>query len=130
MYSTFLRSIFQGMATLFVSAASLFAASESAVVTGTVTDPSGAAVNAASISLHQVAGAAVLTNMSENTGRFVFRDVAPGDYLIDASAPGLTIVKPETLTVVAGENKRIAIHLAVSAVKNEISVTAASEPNR
>ena len=53
-----------------------------------------------SISLHQVAGAAVLTNMSENAGALVFREVAPGDYLIDAAAPGLTIVKPETLTVV------------------------------
>src|SRR5205085_83236 len=59
---------------------------------------------------------------------FLFRNVAPGDYLINASAPGLTIAKPETLIVVPGENKNIAIHLAVSAIKNEVSVTAASEP--
>jgi vitamin B12 transporter len=127
-YSTSLRSILQGMATLFFSAASLLAALEPAVVTGNVTDPSGAAVSGASVSLHQLAGAAVVTTTSDNTGHFLFRNLAPGDYLIDASAPGLTIADPETLTVVAGENKHVAIHLAVSAMKNEVSVTAASEP--
>jgi vitamin B12 transporter len=127
-YSVSLRLILQGIATLLVSAASLFAALEPAVVTGTVTDPSGAAVSAASVSLHQVTRAAAVTVTSDNAGRFLFRDIAPGEYLVDASAPGLTIAKPETLTVLAGEKKDIAIHLAVSAVKNEVSVTAASEP--
>src|SRR2546423_692890 len=106
-YSAFLRSILQGVATLCVSAAPLFAALDPAVVTGNVTDPSGAAVSAASVSLHQVAGAARITTTSDNAGRVLFRDIAPGDYLIDASAPGLTIVKPETLSVGAGENKHI-----------------------
>ena len=69
-----------------------------------------------------------VTTTSDSAGQFVFQDIAPGDYLIDASAPGLTIAKPETLTVVAGENKHVEIHLAVLAVKNEVSVTAASEP--
>ncbi|MGI9073433.1 MAG: TonB-dependent receptor [Bryobacteraceae bacterium] len=128
MYVTLLRSIFQGIATFSISAASLFAGLEPAVVTGNVTDSSGAAVSAASVSLHQVAGASRMATTSDNTGRFLFRDIAPGDYLIDASARGLTIATPEKLTVVAGEHKNIAIHLAVLAVKNEVSVTAASEP--
>jgi vitamin B12 transporter len=127
-YSDRFLSIFQGIVAFFLTGVCSLVASQPARITGIVTDPSGAAVNAASISLHQVAGAALITTTSDDAGRFLFQDLAPGDYLIDASAPGLTIANPETLTVVAGENKKIALHLAVSAVKNEVSVTAASEP--
>lgn len=128
MYRNCSLSLVQWTLAFFLTGVCSFATSESALVTGTVTDPSGAAVSAASVSLHQVAGAALVTTKSDQMGRFLIQDLAPGDYLIDASAPGLTIAKPETLTVVAGESKKIAIHLAVSAVKNEVSVTAASEP--
>jgi vitamin B12 transporter len=121
-------SVFQGIVAFFLTGVCSLAASQPARITGMVTDPSGAAVNAASVSLHQVAGAALITTTSDDAGRFFFQDLAPGDYLIDASAPGLTIANPETLTVVAGENKKIAVHLAVSALRNEVSVTAASEP--
>ncbi|MFL6354882.1 MAG: TonB-dependent receptor domain-containing protein [Bryobacteraceae bacterium] len=128
MYFRFLRSILQGMAAFLLAAVSLFSALDPAGVTGNVIDPSGAAVSGASVSLHQVAGAARITTASDNTGRFLFRDIVPSDYLIDASAPGLTITKPEIVSVAAGERKDITIQLAVSALKNEVSVTAASEP--
>jgi iron complex outermembrane receptor protein len=78
--------------------------------------------------LHQIAGAALLATSSDPAGHFQFRDVAPGDYLLDASAAGLTIVQPETLTLVPGETKKLAVHLAISALRNEVTVTAASEP--
>ncbi|MGI8961222.1 MAG: TonB-dependent receptor [Bryobacteraceae bacterium] len=128
MYSSFLRPILQGIATLFVSAASLLAALEPAVVTGNVTDPSGAAVTAASVSLNRITGGAIVTTTSDNAGRFLFREIVPGEYLIDASAPGLTIARRETVTVAAGEEKNLVIHLAVSAITNQVSVTAASAP--
>jgi vitamin B12 transporter len=128
LYSGRFFSLFQGTVAFLLTGVCSFAASEPARITGIVTDPSGAAVRAASVSLHQVAGAALVTTTSDNIGRFLLQDLAPGDYLIDASAPGLTIARSETLTVIAGENKNVAIHLAVSALKNEVSVTAASEP--
>ncbi len=116
------------VAALSFATISLFAAPNSALLTGTVTDPSGGAVASAAVALHQVAGAAVLTTTADGSGRFVFRDVAAGNYLIDASAPGLTEVAPQTIAIAAGESKNIDIQLAVSALKNEVTVTAASEP--
>lgn len=128
MYFKRFHSLLLWTAAFFLTAACSFPTSESALITGTVTDPSGAAVSGASVSLHQIAGAAIASTKSDQTGHFVLQGVAPGDYLIDASAPGLTIAKPEKLTVVSDEDKNIVVHLAVSAVKNEVSVTAANEP--
>jgi vitamin B12 transporter len=125
---TFFRSIlgFVGVASL--ATASLFAGPESATVAGTVTDPSGAAVGFAAVTLHQIAGAALLTTTTDTSGHFLFLDVAPGNYFLDASAPGLTVVSPERYIVAPGEKEQIDVRLTVSALKNEVTVTAASEP--
>lgn len=128
MGSKFFRFNFQAIAVALCAAISLFAASDSAVLTGNVTDPSGAGVGGAAVSLHQVAGAAVLTTTADGSGHFVFRGLAAGNYLLDASAPGLAAVASPTVVVAAGETKNIDLQLAVSAVKTEVTVTAASEP--
>ncbi len=41
---------------------------------------------------------------------------------------GLSISEPETIALRSGENKELPIHLVVSAVRTQISVTAAGEP--
>ncbi|MGA8030241.1 MAG: TonB-dependent receptor [Bryobacteraceae bacterium] len=116
------------LAALLFSAAYAALASETASVSGTVTDPSGAPVSAASITLHQIAGTALLTAASDRSGHFAFPDVAPGQYLLDGSGSGLTIAQSETLALTPGEAKNIAIHLVISAVKTQVTVTAAGEP--
>src|SRR5581483_829561 len=113
---------------LIFIAASVLAGSELASVSGAVTDPSGAVVSSASIRLHQIAGTALLTATSDRSGHFAFAAVAPGEYLLDASASGLTISETGTVVVTAGESKTIAVHLVVSAVKTQVSFTAAGEP--
>ncbi len=128
MYSASSRAIAFFLIGILAGAPCLFAGPQAASLSGTVTDPSGAAVAAASIRLHQVAGTALLTATSDRSGRFSFTNVAPGEYLLDASAAGLTIARAETLTLIAGESREIAVNLIVSAVKTEVSVTSASEP--
>ncbi len=107
--------------------AGLFAA-DPTTVTGNVTDTSGAVVSGATVNLHQVAGSALLTVTSDASGHFRFTNVTPGEYLLDASAPGLGIAHPETLTLTAAETKDVALKLVVSAVNAQVSVTAAGEP--
>jgi vitamin B12 transporter len=106
----------------------LSAAPDTATVTGSVIDASGAVVSWASVSLHQVGGAALLTMACDATGRFSFTNLAAGEYLLDSSAPGLSISQPETISVTARETKQIAVHLVVSAVRTQVSVTAAGAP--
>ncbi|HEX4231990.1 MAG TPA: TonB-dependent receptor [Bryobacteraceae bacterium] len=116
---------------IFMAAAlQIAAAPRTPSVSGTVYDPSGSLVSAASVTLHQVAGSALLTATSDHSGHFAFTDVAPGQYLLEASAPGLVVSHPETITIGSPSSpaKELALHLVVSAVKTQVSVTAAGEP--
>lgn len=122
MFHALLRSAF------FVAIGVTIATSQTATLTGSASDSSGEPVASALLRLHEVAGAALLTAASDANGRFRFDNVAPGEYLLDAAAQSLTLAQPQTLMLAAGETRNIAITLSVSAVKTEVSVTAAGEP--
>ncbi len=108
--------------------ASAFAGSDIGVINGSVTDASGSAVAGASVKLNQLAGSALLITESDPSGHYAFQKVAAGDYLLDATAPGLNAVHSVTVSIRAGEIRTISVELAVSAVRTQVSVTAASEP--
>src|SRR5438105_1283603 len=63
-------------------------AQDNASLTGTVTDPSGAAVVNASITITNVATGGVRNTVSNSTGDFLFANVGAGQYTLIASAPG------------------------------------------
>lgn len=116
------------LSTFFFAAVVSCVAADNASVTGRVTDSSGAAVSGASIQLQQVAGSALLSARSGSDGHFGFNNVAPGAYLLEASAPGLSMAHAETLTLKPGEQKDVAIDLTASAVRSEVTVVAADRP--
>ncbi len=122
------RSTIQIVSTFFVSACYVHAHAAPATVTGTVTDASARPVAAATVRMHQVAGSALLISTSDAAGHFSFGQIAPGEYLLDAFASGLTMSQTQSVTVLEGEQKDISIRLIVSAVKTEVTVTAAGEP--
>ncbi len=127
MASSFFR-LFIGQGVLCACVSSLIAASATATLTGSVTDSSGAVVPGALVRLHQVAGSGLLTAAAGQTGTFSISGIAPSEYLLDASAPGFSIVNPQTLRLHAGETRNVAVQLTVTTVKTEVSVTGASEP--
>ena len=68
-------------------------------VSGALTDPQGKAVPAASIRLFHVSGALVTETKTDDTGRFAFANVAPGNYRINATAPGLKTISKDLVLV-------------------------------
>ncbi len=116
-------------AALFIFLTSLpVAAADTGALAGSVVDSSGSRVAEATVSLHQLAGSARLTTNSDGKGNYAFRKVEAGDYLLDASAPGLSASKSTRVSIKAGEQATIPLELTVSAVSTQVSVTAASEP--
>ncbi len=113
---------------VFLFSICLLRAAPPAAVTGSVSDASGSAVPGASISLQQVAGSASLKAVADASGHFRFQDIAPGRYLLDASAPGLALAKPRTVSVSASESQELHLRLDVAVVRTQVSVTAAGEP--
>src|SRR5256714_2678380 len=63
-------------------------AQDNASLTGTVIDPSGAAVVNASITITNVATGQVRNTVSNSSGDFLFANVGAGQYTLTASAPG------------------------------------------
>ena len=61
---------------------------DNAQITGTVTDPSGAAVVNASITLTNLATGQVRNTVSNTSGDFLFANVGAGQYTMTATAPG------------------------------------------
>lgn len=72
-----------------------------AVVSGVVTNQSGAPVAQAAVSLKNLATGQAASARSDAAGHYTLTGVAPGDYEVSASAPGMP-AKTVKLTVAAG----------------------------
>lgn len=128
MSSKVFRSSLQYLFFFLWTGTALFSGSETATLTGTVVDSSGAAVAGAAVNLHQIAGSGVLSAKSGAQGQFSFAVVAPGEYLLDASTPSLSVRQAEPITLKPGEEAKVSLTLVVSALRTQVSVTAAGAP--
>jgi hypothetical protein len=98
----------------------------SAAVKGTVTDPSGAAVVGAVVSVKDLDQGAVRTATTDSNGEFQVRLVRPGNHEITVEARGFSqyLIKDVHLTV--GQTATYEIKLEVAGVKTEVVVTTSS----
>lgn len=107
------------------SAAPLFAQSTSTgTVAGTVTDPSGAVVSGASITLTDLTTRTARTDTTNQAGRYIFVDVAPGTYEITVTKQGFATSKGQT-TVKVGEATTANLSLQVGGSSVVVEVQAA-----
>ncbi len=69
-----------------------------------------------------------MATTSDSSGQFAFPELAPGNYLLEATAPGLTLRAAQTLTLTSGERKDIRLNLAIAAITTLVSVTSDGLP--
>ena len=81
-----MRKLFGILTISLLLAAGLFG--QATTVTGTVTDPSGSVVPAASITLANLETGAERNTVSDNEGRYTLTQVPPGKYKMIGKAPG------------------------------------------
>jgi hypothetical protein len=110
------------------------AAAQTATLHGLVTDPSGAVIPGASVSL--TGGAQPLQAKSGADGQYAFRRLAPGSYTVTASAKGLATLTLPNVTLAAGQSKELNLPLGIAVQKQEVrvesetqSVSVSSEQN-
>src|SRR5207302_10055611 len=95
-------------------------------IQGTVSDPSGAAVAQAKVTLINVATQVSATTTTDASGSYRFLSLAPGSYKITVEASGFS--KSETtFTLETNENLNLPISLKVGAATESIVVT--TEPS-
>lgn len=92
---------------------------------GQVTDPEGAVVASAWVTLYSESGVEIGRTQTAANGAFEFPRVAPGGYLLEAQADALSAAL-RAVRVAAGESAEVALRLALARVLQRVSVTASS----
>jgi hypothetical protein len=95
-------------------------------IVGTVTDPSGAVLSNAKVTLTNVGTGAALTTTTGSDGVYKFSPVRIGSYKLDASASGFKTVTQTDVRVDVGANVQANFTLTPGSTTETIEVTAAA----
>jgi vitamin B12 transporter len=108
------------------SCTSLFAQNQIVRLSGKVTDPSGATVARATVKLDNRDTGESFRSATDGKGDFTL-SVPPGEYLLRAEAPGLTLGKsPQIITL--DSSQTVSLQLVIPAVANTVVVTGTGTP--
>jgi hypothetical protein len=101
-------------------------------LTGSVTDPSGAAIVGSAIRLTNTGTGVTQTTVSDSSGNFQFLLLPPGTYVIAASNQGFKSFQRGGIIVEADRSMAVPVSLAVGAVTETVEVVGGTpllEPN-
>ncbi len=108
---------------LVLSSLSVFAQSERGNITGALTDPSGAAVVGAQMSIVQTSTNAIAHATTSSSGEYNAANLLPDTYRIEVSAPGFKRFVQQNVIVSAGSTVRVNATLQLGQVSESIEVT-------
>jgi hypothetical protein len=98
--------------------------SQTASITGRVTDVTGAVVPGASVAAQSVSTGVSSTSETNAEGYYNIRSVPPGEYNLTVEKSGFTTVRQTNLTLVVQQVARVDIALQVGAMAEKIEVNA------
>jgi hypothetical protein len=111
-------------AVLFLSASAAFGQTALATVTGTITDPTGAVVANAPVSLKNVETGQVYVAASSDTGNYTVPQVPIGDYDLTVTVTGFKTYQHNKFHLAAGQTAREDVTLQVGQSTESVTITA------
>ncbi|MGA3017768.1 MAG: carboxypeptidase-like regulatory domain-containing protein, partial [Bryobacteraceae bacterium] len=118
-----MKSMSVSLLALFIPAA-LFAQEFRGTISGSVTDPTGAAITAAKVTVTEEHTGTRIPTVSDSAGQYAATFLLPGDYDIAVEAPGFKEALRKGVHVGAGDHAVIDVKLAVGDVSQSVEVTA------
>ena len=109
------------LASSFLFSVALFAQTGGGL-RGQVTDPSGAAVPTATVTVVRPGGAALVAQTNEE-GRYVFRNLPPGTYTVQIRVKGFAPFEKTGVAVTVGQPQTLDAKLVVAEEKEEVTVS-------
>jgi Carboxypeptidase regulatory-like domain len=101
-----------------------FGQDTNASLSGTVTDPSNAAIPNAKLTLTNSATGFQSNFVSDETGAFTFRNLTPGTYKIEITAAGFKSTTQTGIQLSPNQASRLDIHLTMGQTNETVTVTA------
>jgi len=124
MNSGHFRKILFGLFTfigVFSAPAGLHAQTLFGILSGQITDPSGAVVTDAAVLLTMPSGESLDTTTNKE-GWYEFKALAPGKYTVKIVAPGFAVFTKEYLEIAAGQVQRMNVALTIEEQKQKVEV--------
>jgi hypothetical protein len=90
---------------------------------GHITDPTGALIPGAKVTLESADGKVVGTTTADSAGAYEFRGLKPGGYVVKAEFAGFASFQSQVIAVAAGANKRVDIAMAIQVEQQNVVVT-------
>ena len=109
-------------------APSAFGQAISGNLTGTVTDPSGAAVNGATVTATNVGTGQKESTVSSGTGGYLFTNLPVGTYKISATNSGFKTTTIESVPVELNKSNNVNIKLEVGTSSTTVEVSGEAPP--
>jgi Carboxypeptidase regulatory-like domain/TonB-dependent Receptor Plug Domain/TonB dependent receptor len=97
-----------------------------ATLSGAITDPSGAAIAGAKISIANKATGAIRDVTTDTAGLYSAPNLQPGVYDVTASASGFSAAKESDITLTVGAQQTLNLPLRVGEASQTVEVTAAT----
>lgn len=111
---------------LLFTAAAASAQVTTGTIFGAVTDPSGAAIVGATVTVTDIDKGTVVTRKTDETGGFQFPFLIPGNYKVAVEQSGFKRAEQSGITLQVDQRARVDVQLTVGNVSETIEVTAAA----
>ncbi len=99
------------------------ASANSGTLRGHITDPTGALIPGAQVTIANSSGTAVKTVTADASGSYSVSGLPAGGYIIQATFAGFAPFSSPTIQLAAGQSKRVDIAMAIQAAEQSVTVT-------
>ncbi len=123
------KQIWRSAVLLMVLAASLAAESSNAVFSGSVTDPRGAVVVGATVTIQNKSTNVVETTKCNSAGLHSLTGLIPGSYTLKASHSGFKGFEQRDILLQVGDHVALDIRLRLGSTSESVTVTAEAAPD-
>src|ERR1700719_2172012 len=100
-----------------------FAQQGTTAIIGDVTDPQGAAVNGAKVSLADPSSAVTRDTTTDEQGHFQFLSLQPGTYTLHVEATGFKAAQTNKIEALVSSTQKMSIKLELGTVSDTVTVT-------
>ena len=108
-------------------AASVVAQTFTGTIAGTITDPSGAAIAGAAVSLTNLTTGEVRNTTTETAGHYTFARLLPSGYSLKITHPGFQEYLQPNIQLTTNQSVEVSPHLVLGSVSQTMEVTAGAE---